>query len=557
MKKIIYILTFVAAILSSGCTDFLSETNKSNPDAAAFYKTTSGYESLINSCYSSLRDVYGDNIEMFVAGTDLFKIGRAGLVSQGLGSYQNLTPADNSVKAFYQVVYQSIKRCNDAIYYGQLNNHSATKIAEMRFLRAFYYFHLVQQFGDVSLVTDHITTPITDYPRTPASDVYAFIISEMKAALAGLPATDIANRINKRVVNHYLSLVYLTKGYETFGVSTDFDSTVVYSTAAIKGQALSLPFDGKTGIFYPGLEKNAEIIFSAQYSAASLESVTKGNSQAYYYGAYLGGADGAVNDGMPYMNTRLKSTMRLYNLLSADANDKRFAGTFMQELYGVCKTGKCSYYSYFKKFDTRSTLEVLMYYPKPGAVQADVDAWKALNVAQRDSAVIKWPTTTTGGVTVNNWEKNDLDKDYPCIKKFSDPDAPFNTTGSRRDIFLARLAETYLIRAEAYIKLAKLTEAKTDINVVRTRAGAASIVEANATIDYILDERAREFAGEYNRWYDLKRTGKLVQYVSTYNPDVPSDANMKGNDGKYKILRPIPQDALGLNTAGVAQNPGY
>jgi starch-binding outer membrane protein, SusD/RagB family len=324
-----------------------------------------------------------------------------------------------------------------------------------------------------------------------------------------------------------------------------------YATTAINNQSLSLPFDGKTGIFYPGNEKNAEIIFSVQYSTTSLASVTTGNSQASYYSAYLGGSDGAVNDGMPYMNTRLKPTMRLYNLLSADVSDKRFAGTFMQELYGVVATGKCSYYSYFKKYDMRNDLEVLMYYPKPGAVQADVDAWIAINGPKRVTTIIKWPGT-------KNWEKNDLDKDYPCVKKFSDPDAPFNTTGSRRDIFLARLAEAYLIRAEAYIKLgAKQTEAKNDINVVRARAGAALITEASATIDYVLDERAREFAGEYNRWYDLKRTGKLVQYVSTYNPDVPNESNMKGNDGNYKILRPIPQDAIGLNNATIVQNPGY
>ena len=554
MKKIIYIFTLVAAFMLSGCSDFLSETNKSNPDAAAFYQTTSGYESLINSCYSTLRDVYGDNIEMFVAGTDLYKVGRAGLVSQGLGTYQNLTPADNSVKAFYQVVYQSIKRCNDAVYYGELYHQNAGRVAEARFLRAFYYFHLVQQFGDVALVKDLLTSPVTYYPRTPSSDVYQFILAEMKASLAALPATDAANRVNKRVVNHYLSLVYLTRGYETFGSSSDFDSTVVYSTAAIKSQALTLPFDGKTSIFFPGLEKNAEIIFSVQYSATSLASVTLGNSQASSFGAYLGGADGAINDGMPYMNTKLKPTMRLYSLLSADAADTRFAGTFMQELYGVVATGKCSYYSYFKKYDTRNTLEVMMYYPKPGATQADVNAWIAVNPTGRSKTAIKWPTTGA----VNNWEKGDLDKDYPCIKKFSDPDAPFNTTASRRDIFLARLAETYLIRAEAYIKLGtKQTQAKNDINVVRTRAGAASIVEANATIDYILDERAREFAGEYNRWYDLKRTGKLVEYVSTYNPDVPNESYMKGNDGNYKILRPIPQDAIELNSATVAQNPGY
>lgn len=553
MKKLIYILTFAAAFMLSGCSDFLSETNKSNPDAATFYKTTSGYESLINSCYATLRDVYGDNIEMFVAGTDLYKIGRAGLVSQGLGTYQNLTPADNSVKAFYTVVYQSIKKCNDAIYYGETYGQNTTRIAEVRFLRAFYYFHLVQQFGDVALITDRLTTPVTDYPRTPASDVYTFIINEMKTALAALPATA-ANRVNQRVVNHYLSLVYLTRGYESYGSAADFQSAVDYATTAINNQGLTLPFDGKTGIFYPGNEKNAEILFSAQYSSTSLATVTTGNSQASFYGAYLGGSDGAINDGMPYMNTRLKPTMRLYNLLSQDPADTRFAGTFMQELYGVVATGKCSYYSYFKKYDTRSTLEVLMYYPKPGATQADVNAWIAVNSAKRSATTIKWPVTNG----VNNWEKNDLDKDYPCIKKFSDPDAPFNTTASRRDIFLARLAETYLIRAEAYIKLGnKQTEAKNDINVVRSRAGATGITESSATIDYILDERAREFAGEYNRWYDLKRTGKLVQYVSTYNPDIPSDSNMKGNDGSYKILRPIPQDAIGLNSATITQNPGY
>ena len=550
MKKILILFVVVTSLLMAGCSDFLTENNKSNPDAAVLYKTTSGYESLVNSCYATLRDVYGDNIEMFVAGTDLYKVGRAGLTSQGLGTYQSLTPADNSVKAFYSVVYQSIKRCNDAIYYGELNKHNAVRVAEVRFLRAYYFFQLVQQFGDVALATEFITAPVTSYERTPASEVYTFIIDEMKTALAALPATAV-NRVNQRVVNHYLSLVYLTRGYETYGSPSDFQSSVEYATAAINNQGLTLPFDGKTGIFFPGNEKNAEIIFAVQYSSTSLANVTSGNSQASSFGAYLGGSDGAVNDGMTYMNTKLKPTMRLYNLLSADANDKRFAGTFMQELYGVVATGKCSFYSYFKKYDTRNDLEVLMYYPKPGQTQADVDAWKAINPAKRSATTIKFPGT-------NNWEKNDLDKDYPCIKKFSDPDAPFNTTASRRDIFLARLAETYLIRAEAYIKMgAKQTEAKNDINVVRTRAGAATINESEATIDYILDERAREFAGEYNRWYDLKRTGKLVQYVSAYNPDVPSEANMKGSDGQYKVLRPIPQDAIGLNSATVVQNPGY
>lgn len=551
MKNIFYIISLATVFLFSSCSDFLNEVNKSNVSADEYYSTASGYESLINACYSTLRDVYGDNIEIFEAGTDLMKVGRAGLVSQGLGNYLNLTPADNTVKIFYTNVYSAIKRCNDAIYYGTTYHHKASFIAEAKFLRAYYYFQLVQQFGDVALVTDFLSKPITTYPRVPASNVYDFIINEMVNALADLPATA-ANRVNRRVVNHYLALVYLTRGYESFGSNDDFTNAVNYATTAINNQGLTLPFDGKTGIFFPGQEKNAEILFSVQYSPTSLASVTSGNSQASYYGSYLGGPDGATGDGMPYMNTRLKPTMRLYDLLCEDPNDTRFAGTFMQELYGDISTGKCSFYSYFKKYDTRQNLEVLIYYPKPIDSDDDIEAWKNVNLAKRQNTEIKKAITGT-----TNWEINDLDRSFPCIKKFSDPDAPFNTTASRRDIFLARLAETYLIRAEAYIKLNNPNLAKDDINAVRNRAGASPIVQSQATIDFLLNERAREFAGEYKRWLDLKRTGKLVEYVSTYNPDVPSEANMKGAGGNYKILRPIPQDAIGLNESLITQNPGY
>ena len=76
-------------------------------------------------------------------------------------------------------------------------------------------------------------------------------------------------------------------------------------------------------------------------------------------------------------------------------------------------------------------------------------------------------------------------------------------------------------------------------------------------IDYLLDERAREMAGEYVRWMDLKRTHKLVEYVVKYNEDGVTEAQMKGTDGKYKILRPIPQDAIDKNQTKIEQNPGY
>jgi hypothetical protein len=64
-------------------------------------------------------------------------------------------------------------------------------------------------------------------------------------------------------------------------------------------------------------------------------------------------------------------------------------------------------------------------------------------------------------------------------------------------------------------------------------------------------------AGECVRWTDLKRTHKLLEYVTQYNEDgVPMSA-LTGPDGKYKILRPIPQAAIDLNQADVQQNPGF
>ena len=103
------------------------------------------------------------------------------------------------------------------------------------------------------------------------------------------------------------------------------------------------------------------------------------------------------------------------------------------------------------------------------------------------------------------------------------------------------------------------------INTLRQRPGtikagfetAMNVAADDITIDFILDERAREMAGEYVRYTDLKRTHKLVEYVTKYNEDGVTEAQMKGDDGKYKILRPIPQDALDKNQTKVAQNPGY
>jgi len=115
-----------------------------------------------------------------------------------------------------------------------------------------------------------------------------------------------------------------------------------------------------------------------------------------------------------------------------------------------------------------------------------------------------------------------------------------------------RLSETYLLRAEAYMNKGDLQKAADDINVVRNRAHATPVAPAQVTMDYILDERARELFLEEERRITLNRVGKLYERTVKYNPQI--GPTMK----RENVLFPIPLDAIQLNTGAVLQqNPGY
>jgi len=131
---------------------------------------------------------------------------------------------------------------------------------------------------------------------------------------------------------------------------------------------------------------------------------------------------------------------------------------------------------------------------------------------------------------------------FEQLSKFMDPTrASLNEAQSARDVFVIRLAEMYLIAAEAEMNMGNLSNAADYINVILTRAAKPGRVDemlvtpSEITLDFILNERARELAGEQLRWFDLKRTGKLIERVKAYNPD--NAVNIQ----PYHVLRPIPQ----------------
>jgi hypothetical protein len=153
------------------------------------------------------------------------------------------------------------------------------------------------------------------------------------------------------------------------------------------------------------------------------------------------------------------------------------------------------------------------------------------------------------------------------MRKYDDPSRANMNDPSDRPLILFRFAEVYLNAAEAYFKEGNNDKAAEMINVVRRRAAyrstsdagandaaalAMEITPADVTIDFILDERTREFYGEMLRWWDLVRTQQLVRRVTLWNTEAAAYIQ------DYHALRPIPvQIQLDLLTPRWDNNPGY
>jgi starch-binding outer membrane protein, SusD/RagB family len=570
MKKIICFALSGLLILVS-CSDFLDADNKQNVASDDYFNTSAGFETLVNFAYAQMKPLYDGDPAIFCSGTDLYQRGRNAMTEPGLNNYKDLTPENTTVYNFYVNCYKGIQAANCVLYYAETTDAraetKAIRIAEARFLRSFFYFELVQQFGGVALVKDYVKTIMTNVPRDSVAAVYDYIISEWKdlvGAGSPLPTIDRTGRVSKQCVFHYLAKAYLTAGWD-LGKNNYYSFSANYADSAIScGSGLNETFEN---LWWPAKDgTHQEVIFAIQYdrassTAAGLSETANANSLQSYFGSYYNGTEAKYK----YASSNYLPSLRFVRLF--EPGDSRYEGTFMTKLYCTDKLSPKTTGDYYAPYKgTAATDFIAFYYPPHYARSvADIAVWRAADATHRASTIVIPLDSSSfkgNGTTVCSYYIAATSDVFgmTCIRKFDDPSSTYGTTTCYRDIVLARLAETYLIAAEANLKAGIQGKADDMLNIVRERAFRGSSIaytKTNITIDDILTERALEFAGEKLRWKDLRRTQKLVDYNVAYNVEVTNASALVGPDGNQRLYRPIPQKAIDLNTAEITQNPGY
>ncbi|MGI4872090.1 MAG: RagB/SusD family nutrient uptake outer membrane protein [Janthinobacterium lividum] len=555
-RKRLLALGLLALSALAGCKDYLQEENLSGRTAETYYGTAQGFEDLVKSNYSPLRPVV-NYPGLYFLGTDIFTTGDPSATS-GLNNYDNnLNSSIADVDSYWKQLYYSIQLTNTTLVWatkvtGLDATTVATRVAEAKALRAYYYYLLAENFGDVPLVLTPVTEPTFGYTRDPEQKVYDQIISDLNDAIGALPVATTANfgRVTKGMAQHLLAKVYLTRGYKSYGAGqTDFNAAGQLAETVINSGNYTLLSDFSK-LFDPtvsNFQVNSEVIFSVQYS-------TNVASNSYAYAT---------------APTTLVSGNGLHNLFTMDLSV--YPAISRSALYNKANILVAPTPYFFTLFDkTRDARYQATVYT---AIYAQVAAG---GFAVGDT-VIYFPDVAfsparkaTKKYTVFNPNEYDTQTSYalrsfPSFKKFREVNLAYGDNLGTRDTYVFRLAETYLIAAEAYLQAGNSAKAVAYYNTVRVRAGKAGtnpttgklykdeLKVTAVSLDDILDERARELAGESFRWLELKRTGKLVARTNLYNKETAKAGRLQTND----LLRPIPQSQIDLNRGTFTQNPGY
>ncbi len=534
MNNIVKFFLLATVLCGTSCSDFLDEKLKSSLAPDNTYNTSYGFEVGATGLYAWARSEFNTwggattsqgqacPYESFQVATDIVYCGKQ--QDGSLTPFEKLsyTPSTTFVVSYWNWGYGLIASANEMLEYSEKSNvvwsNAGDKTlyqATARFFRAYAYRYLVYLYGDVPYVDKIEKDFRTDFTRTPKKEVLAKMIDDLEFAANNLPDNPDkvdSGKLTKWAAKHLLSEVYLMAG-EYKKAKDTADEVINCGYFHLMTTRFGVNKEGAGDVFSDMFLENNQ----------NRES---GNKESIWVMQLEYNTTGGGGDCEDW--TRRAWSPRYWDNLDGFVLSDSLGGR------GLAQIMPFKWWIENKDFYTANdirnsnyNIKRIWYYNNP----------KSSKYGQKAE------------ITETTWKLSQL---YPVITKFFyGKAADLTYTGNNKDRMKFRLAETYLLKAEACIDLGDKQGAADAINMVRQRAGSTSITANEVSMDFLLDERIRELVGEELRRFTLLRTGKLLDRVHKYNA---KSASMD----EHNLLWPIPQNVIDSNTGSeFPQNPGY
>lgn len=614
-KYIIAALLGGATMGLASCS--LDEYNPSNSGADAVFATAQGMENLVNQMYYNFRWKYYGREDpcLYMEGSaDIWQnIGSNYDYGKQLTRCVDLQGDRGQIANVWNRVYDNINVCNTII--GRLADckelsatQSKTFEGEARFMRSYCYWWLTEFFGDIELRTNETQDAVFTAQRTDRKKIYdEVIIPDAQIAAENLPVTPYSGEVGrstKKAAKALLARVLLTRAqYEEAGS----DAQKAFYQKALDASLDVVNHKSEYGIkLYDTYDEiwqaknnktNTEYLWVCTFSSnSSLNADSKPNRLHSYFSPKLVGNAGITNTtssfDYPAESTLLMPTYYFMNLW--EDWDARYDADFQEAFNNPSKynyTWKdaeaVTKYAQPELVDQKSLKgDTLLYFTRKHITD---EASRHYAVVDIDKLYDTDNVNSYGGAPLRNYKTDASNYDskttqtiaasFPRFRKYRIWDGDENGTillmnkeanqkASSADVPVMRYAEMPLIAAECYIALGNPQAAADIINKEIRNArvvkpghslSEAQVNASQMTVDWILDERARELCGEWLRWFDLKRVyspqGKFASTIVGRNPSMTKDDCMQ----EYHALRPIPNTYLDKleNASEFGQNPGY
>lgn len=536
MKK--YILSFpvLFIMLLSSCGDSFLEENPKNFEAPEnVFVNTQGFQTAVNGLYAHVRLEYstwdGPNLgstayEALQAGLDICIRGKKDDANLGVIENYTIDPAHQFTRGRWKWAYAAIANANQIINRaedGSVNwTNSSDKAnfqAQARFMRAYLYRYLVYLYGDVPWVDKIEEQYRTDFVRTPKSEIIAHMIEDLEFAVTNLSsnADDVKQgELTSWAARHLLTEIYL--------LASQYEKAKTHALEVINSghyQLMKERFGEKKN---EAGDAFADMFLENNHnrSSGNMESIWVIQSE---YNKQGGGKD---------IDWTRRAWVPRYENVDGFVNSVEYGGRGLGQ---ICPLDwLLDSYETADMRNSNYNIRRDWYYNKPGderyGQKFEFDPVNnPTHKSYYDNGYFFYSTTKFDyGVLGNENGENSVFKDKTRF----------------------RLAETYLLLAEACLGMNDKQGAADAINVVRERANATLVGANDVDYDYLLDERARELLGEEVRRFTLVRTGKLLERTRALNP--ASGDKIKD----HNLLWPVPQEVIDANSdVKWENNPGY